>query len=94
MPMEADKALERIGHDAGEYREQGPDHSKRASGYGQQFGAWCDRVHAVPPCAEPGAEWEGGDRRLLRDHVRDHAAERHHARCIMLDPDRTDAGGD
>jgi hypothetical protein len=22
--MEADKALERIGHDAGEYREQGP----------------------------------------------------------------------
>jgi hypothetical protein len=27
-PMEADKALERIGHDPGEYREQGPDHGK------------------------------------------------------------------
>jgi hypothetical protein len=25
--MKADKALERIGHDTGGYREQGPDHA-------------------------------------------------------------------
>ena len=71
--MKADKALERISHDAGEYREQGPGHGKRAGGCGQQRGAWCDGVHAVPPCAEPDAEWKGGDRRLLREHARDHA---------------------
>ena len=75
-------------------REQGPDHGKRADGCGQQLSAWCDRVHAVPPCAESGAEWKGRDRCLLREHVRDHAAERDHAGRRVLDPERTDAGRD
>jgi hypothetical protein len=75
-------------------REQGPDHGKRAGGYGQQSGAWCDRVHAVPPCAEPGAEWKGGDIRLLCEHARDHATERNHTGRRVLDPERTDAGRD
>ena len=55
--MEADKALERIGHDTGEDREQGPDHGKRADSCSQQLGAWCNGYmpyHHAPSPAPSG----------------------------------------
>ena len=51
--MQAGKALQRIGDDAGKYGKKSPEHDKRAGCYRHQADAREDRIHAVPPCAGP-----------------------------------------